>query len=174
VTRGPALALWLLVAALALGACGPRTTTTVASPRTPLATEPPSAEHLRLLALVNEVRASGASCGAEGVFPPSDALSLDGRLTAAAQRHAEELRRLGRISHIGADGSTVADRAELHGYDWRSVGENVASGFESPEGVVSGWLGSDGHCANIMHAGYVHLGIGRDGGYWTQVFGRPR
>jgi uncharacterized protein YkwD len=46
--------------------------------------------------------------------------------------------------------------------------------------VVTGWLGSDGHCANIMNPAFVDLGVGYFNApgsmythYWTQSFGAP-
>ena len=54
--------------------------------------------------------------------------------------------------------------------------ENIATGFPDPAGVVTGWMNSDGHRANILNCAYVHMGIGYAVGgtgtvYWTQVFG---
>jgi uncharacterized protein YkwD len=161
-----AAALAVLMAPLT--ACGTRATVPTAAP----ATIP--AEHVQLLRLVNEARATSRHCGPEGAFPAAAALSLDGRLSLAAQAHAAELRLVGRISHRGLDGSGVGERATRHGYAWSSVGENLAAGFDTPEEVVGAWLGSPDHCATIMDARFVHLGVGRDLTYWTQVFGRPR
>jgi uncharacterized protein YkwD len=161
-----AAALAVLMAPLT--ACGPRATVPTAAP-----TLIP-AEHVQLLRLVNEARATARDCGPEEAFPAAAALSLDGRLSVAAQAHAAELRLVGRISHRGLDGSSVGERATRHGYAWSSVGENLAAGFDTPEEVVSAWLGSPDHCATIMDARFVHLGVGRDLTYWTQVFGRPR
>jgi uncharacterized protein YkwD len=161
------LALLLL---LALAACGGRVTTL---PTTPVVSGPAPAHHVAMLAAVNEARATPTTCGTESL-PAALPLALDARLSTAAQLHTEEMRRLGRISHTGADGSSVAERVSRHAYDWRSVGENVASGFPSPEVVVQAWLASPGHCRNVVAADYVHLGVGHDDGFWTQVFARPR
>jgi len=50
-----------------------------------------------------------------------------------------------------------------------------------PGEVVSGWLGSPEHCANLMDPAYTELGVGfavngRDaaGVYWALELGRPR
>lgn len=168
------LPLAILVIVVLASACGGRTTTAVPAPWTPADPAPVSADDARLLALVNEARATATACGALGTFPPAGPLTIDPRLSSAALLHSDEMRRLGVMSHVGADGSNVGDRVTRQGYEWRSVGENVARGFETPESVVSGWLGSAGHCANVMAADFVHLGVGRADDYWTQVFGRPR
>ncbi|GAA3290908.1 hypothetical protein GCM10020295_06410 [Streptomyces cinereospinus] len=45
-----------------------------------------------------------------------------------------------------------------------------------PADVVTGWLNSPGHRANILRPGFTHIGVGFAGGgragtYWTQLFG---
>ncbi|MCY7364475.1 MAG: CAP domain-containing protein, partial [Frankiaceae bacterium] len=40
------------------------------------------------------------------------------------------------------------------------VGENVAYGNVTPEQLVTMWMGSTGHRANILNAGYTHVGVG--------------
>ena len=59
--------------------------------------------------------------------------------------------------------------------DAKSVGENVAYGYNSSKGVVEAWLESDAHRAIIENDKYTHFGIsteknseGRN--YFTQIF----
>ena len=57
----------------------------------------------------------------------------------------------------------------------KSIGENVAYGFNSAEGVVRGWLNSPEHKAIIENSGYTHFGISTDANqeqrnYFTQIF----
>ncbi len=77
------------------------------------------------------------------------------------------------MSHTGSDGSDLRARADRQGYDWSNLGENVAWGYTSPQSVVAGWLNSPGHCANIMNPTFTELGVGLQGTFWTQLFGRP-
>lgn len=42
----------------------------------------------------------------------------------------------------------------------RSVGENVAFGNVSAQTLVQMWMDSPGHRANILNAGFTHLGVG--------------
>ena len=42
----------------------------------------------------------------------------------------------------------------------RSVGENVAYGNVTPAQLVKMWMDSPGHRANILNAGFTHLGVG--------------
>jgi uncharacterized protein YkwD len=66
------------------------------------------------------------------------------------------------------------------GYRWSGIGENIASGQESVDQVMAGWLASPGHCANIMDRWFTEMGgafavAGGPGrAYWTQVFGTPK
>jgi uncharacterized protein YkwD len=128
----------------------------------------------RLLELVNEARATGRSCGGLGWRDAVAPLTLEPRLTRAAQLHSEDMRATGVLSHLGSDGSTPAERVERQGYRWRSVAENVARGYATREAVMGGWLGSDGHCANVMRADVSELGAGEDGRFWTLLFASPR
>ncbi len=57
----------------------------------------------------------------------------------------------------------------------KSVGENVAYGFNSSKGVVDAWLKSDSHRSIIENEKYTHFGISTeknsDGrNYFTQMF----
>jgi len=53
--------------------------------------------------------------------------------------------------------------------------ENVATGQDTPEGVMRVWMNSPGHRANILssRAKTIGVGLGRSAGgrsFWTQVF----
>lgn len=128
----------------------------------------------QLLAQVNAVRLEGRVCGAEGTFGPTHPLTLETRLTAAAQDHAADMHARGVMSHTGGDDSDPGERIARTGYVYATWGENVAAGYPSVEAVMAGWLGSDGHCANLMRSGFTEFGAGESGRYWVQVFARPR
>lgn len=158
----PLLATGLL--AVTLLACAP---SGVAQQR------PPTALEQSMLAQVNAARSSARVCG-DTAFAATGPLRLEGRLSAAAQAHSEDMRAMGTLSHVGSDGSSVVERAERQGYQWSKLAENVAWGYEAVEEVVAGWLSSPGHCRNIMNPDYEELGVGLAGTFWTQVFGTPR
>ncbi len=56
------------------------------------------------------------------------------------------------FSHTGLNGSTAGQRITAAGYTWSAYGENIANGYSSEQAVINGWLGSEGHCKNIMSA----------------------
>ncbi|PIU24559.1 hypothetical protein COT12_00405 [Candidatus Berkelbacteria bacterium CG08_land_8_20_14_0_20_39_8] len=46
------------------------------------------------------------------------------------------------------------------GYNYSIAGENLAKGFSSSEGVVSAWMNSPSHRANILNPDYQDIGVG--------------
>lgn len=131
----------------------------------PLATE--------LLQLVNEVRRSGGSCGGQSL-PAVRPLTLNSKLSRAAQLHSLDMKDHALMSHRGSDGSSVGQRVTRQGYKWSQVAENVAFGYPTATAVMAGWMKSEGHCRSILGAPYSQLGIGEAGSFWTQVFATPR
>jgi len=63
-------------------------------------------------------------------------------------------------------------------FHWRHVG-TLAWRWTTPEAVMSAWMGSSGHRANILGADYQDIGVSlaaRSDGtlYWVQDFGKSR
>ncbi len=128
-----------------------------------------------VLLLVNEARAAGANCGSGGSFAPTSALSMQPQLRCAARMHSRDMARRDFFDHTNPDGEGPQPRIERAGYEWSTWGENIAFGYPSPEAVMDGWMGSDGHCSNIMNPNFTEIGVGHyEGNQWTQVFGAPR
>ena len=133
-------------------------------------------QHALLVAL-NIARSQGRNCGSKW-YPEAPILTWDCRLASAATRHSIDMAENNFLSHTGSDGSRVSDRVRDEGYNYRRVGENIAAGYSTVSSVVDGWLGSAGHCANIMSLNYQDLGAdkiseadSRYRHYWTVVFG---
>ncbi|MFI9151723.1 CAP domain-containing protein [Streptomyces sp. NPDC053367] len=119
-----------------------------------------------VVALTNRERAAAG-------LPP---LAGDPALTRAAQAHSADMVARDFYAHTAPDGSRPWDRAAAAGAARRSIGENIACGQRSPAEVVTGWMNSPGHRANILAPGFTHIGVGFAGGgragtYWTQLFG---
>jgi uncharacterized protein YkwD len=127
---------------------------------------------------VNAARAVARTCG--GVLrPAAPALSWSATLQTAANRHSTDMAVNNFFSHTGSDGSSVGVRATEAGYNWHGVGENIAAGQSNVSVVMNGWLGSTGHCNNIMGASYTEVALAcvarpgtTYGKYWTMVLGR--
>lgn len=147
--------------------------------------ELPNPREQRTLALdvlvgINHARTSGHRCGSHP-YPPVAPVRLVSGLTSVALAHSDEMARMGRLDHSGADGSSPADRVRRSGYAARVVGENIAGGVPSAAEVVQGWLDSPEHCSNIMDARFTEMGLGYAINpssplqiYWTQLFALPR
>ena len=83
-------------------------------------------------------------------------------------------------SDVFSHGTNFAGRISAAGYVWRSAGENIATGFQTPRSVVSAWMASTGHCQNILNPTYGNVGTGvsrapvrgwaSGAGTWTQDF----
>ncbi|MGL4743408.1 MAG: CAP domain-containing protein [Dermatophilaceae bacterium] len=120
-----------------------------------------------VISLVNAERAD-AGC---------DPVKAESRLTKAAQGHSNDMAAKKYMEHDSLDGRTAGDRIEAAGYDYRSYGENIAAGQDTPEEVMEGWMNSDGHRKNILNCGFTEIGVGiakgglYDGYSWTQNFG---
>ncbi|WTU55637.1 CAP domain-containing protein [Streptomyces sp. NBC_00056] len=150
----------------------PRTTASYSAPRTtvspsaPATTAPESGDAARVLTLVNNER-SKAGC---------TPLTMNAKLTKAAQEHSKDMASHQNMSHTGSDGSSPDDRITRAGYSWSSYGENVAYGYATPEKVMAAWMSSPGHKRNILDCSFKEIGIGlaQPNSYWTQDFGTAR
>jgi uncharacterized protein YkwD len=130
-----------------------------------------------ILTLVNGHRAAGATCGIM-VFPPAPPLALESALNDAAALHALDMAQFDYFSHVGRGGSTYADRILDAGFSGTTLGENIAAGYTTVAEVVNAWMGSAGHCSNIMNPAFEFMGAGHAtvpsstyGTYWVQTFG---
>jgi uncharacterized protein YkwD len=109
------------------------------------------------------------------------ALRASSRLNEAAQLHADQMARLGRLAHelSGAQYPRPEDRLAAAGYQWSAYAENIAMGQSTAAAAMDSWMHSSGHRANILSTSTTEIGVGyaRDSAgrpYYVQVFGRPR
>jgi uncharacterized protein YkwD len=129
----------------------------------------PSDYERAVVLLVNQERVKA------GLAP----LKMDVRLMEAAQLHAEDMHQRDTLTHTGSDGSRPYERMIEAGYlPYWALGENAAAGYPTPERVVSAWMHSSGHRANILNPSYTHTGVGFVDDesasfwfFWVQDFG---
>ncbi len=157
-----------VAALLALGACAPETGVGFGelSPVTTAATAAPTAmeEEAQIIALINAERAK------QGLM----ALSYNGKLAAAAQRHADDMAAKGYFSHTSKSGATVGDRVRAAGYPYCFVSENLSGGYPVVQQAVQGWMASSGHRKNILSTKVSDIGVGvASGGLRVAVFASP-
>ncbi len=130
-----------------------------------------------VLAMVNERRAAGATCGGLK-FDPVPALKMHPILRKVAREHAKDMADNDYFDHTSPDGSSSGDRMKAAGYEGTYYGENIAHGQKDAAAVMKSWMNSSGHCKGIMRGDYHHLGVGfaaTPGGdtYWVQDFAAP-
>lgn len=126
-----------------------------------------------VLRLTNVARQSARVCGTTS-YNAAPALAVSPALRCAARLHAKDMQDKNYFSHTSLDGTSFSQRITLAGYTWRTVGENIAAGYPSPQAVVDGWIASAGHCQNLMNPSFTQLGVGFYGNNrWVQDFGAP-
>ena len=132
-----------------------------------------SAFESETLELINAFRAETNDCGGE-IHEPTFPLKWHPNLDAAAEAHAQYMFDNNILSHEGRDGSTLADRLEIAGYDARAFGENIAEGPATPAEVVEAFKNSPSHCVVMSSPHFTQVGISKIGRYWVFDFGTLR
>ena len=160
------------------------------SPRPYAAAELSEETKKRYLEAVNRARKIPRQCG-DKVYAAAKALVWNESLYRAAYEHSYDMAICSHFSHTGSgeesdwtakrqnigDRSSFVDRIENNGYTRHMmIAENIAYGMESVDEVMSRWLASEGHCANIMNPSFTEFGMAQVADangryYWTQTFG---
>ena len=103
-------------------------------------------------------------------------------LNAMAGKKADDMCEKQYFAHVSPSGVGSGDLADSFGYDYLSVGENLALGpFASDQVVVLAWMNSPGHRANILNSRFTEIGVGvtrcvfegRSTWLAVQHFGKP-
>lgn len=134
-----------------------------------------------LLERINALRASGATCGGVA-YPAVAALTWNSRLTNAAAGHSNDMATRNYFDHASPEGTTMGQRITAAGYTWSTAAENIAAGYGSVNAVMNGWIGSAGHCVNLMNANVREVGVAcvvaplasDYSNYWTMNLAAPR
>lgn len=121
-----------------------------------------SAIETEILNLVNEHRIS----------INLSALSTLNTISGVADGHTNYMIAVDKVSH---DNFSQRSQTLINEVKAKSVGENVAYGYTTAQGVVNGWLNSEGHRKIIENPDYTHFGISTDANsahrnYFTQIF----
>ena len=117
----------------------------------------------QVVALVNEERAKAGL----------SALTLDENIASAALIRSKEIETS--FSHTRPDGRGFGTVLTDNGITYRGAGENIAWGQKTPEAVMTAWMNSAGHRANILDPNFKKIGVGHRQSssgthYWTQLF----
>ena len=80
-------------------------------------------------------------------------------LQKMCQERADELTKS--YAHSRANGDAWYTILTDYGIDTNCfAGENIAAGYDTPEGVVEGWMNSAGHRKNILNTNYEYFAVG--------------
>ena len=144
-----------------------------------LGPEPTPGFKRKMLAAVNAARIGGYTCG-NRKMPAVAPVVWNEQLQQSAYAHSQNMAAGDYFNHRDKQGNRVGERTYAAGYNWRAAGENIAAGQLEASVVIHGWLGSKGHCLNIMDAEYSQMGMASYtnknsyyGIYWTQVLATP-
>lgn len=88
------------------------------------------------------------------------ALSLNTKLNNAAQAKANDMVARDYWSHQTPDGRQPWVFIVNAGYQYLAAGENLAYGFSTSSGAVTGWMNSPSHKANLLNAVFTEVGFG--------------
>ncbi|MDJ0341703.1 CAP domain-containing protein [Streptomyces sp. H10-C2] len=142
----------------------PAATQTHTPTTTPTQDGSTTAAKAAVLSLVNAERAK------VGCSP----VATDASLAKLAQAFSQDMAARDFFDHTDPDGSTPWDRAKAARIT-NLGGENIARGQADAAAVMSAWMNSPGHRANILNCDYKTLGVGvhfaSGGPWWTQDFG---
>ncbi|MEK3670522.1 CAP domain-containing protein [Paenibacillus sp. FSL R10-2771] len=114
----------------------------------------------QVVALVNKERA------AAGLAPVS---ALDS-LNKVAAAKATDMRTNNYFSHTSPTYGSPFDMMSAFGITYQAAGENIAMGQKTPQEVMTAWMNSPGHKANILSTNFNYIGVGFDNNYWVQEF----
>jgi len=102
-------------------------------------------------------------------------LKANWELSRVARYKSQDMIDKNYFSHTSPTYGSPFDMMKNFGISYMSAGENIAYGQPTPTSVMTGWMNSAGHKANILNKNYTEIGVGvatkSDGTiYWTQQF----
>jgi uncharacterized protein YkwD len=133
-----------------------------------------------ILQAVNAARAQARTCGT-AAMPAVGAVQWSDVLFSSAAGHSQDMAQRNYFDHVSPEGVSAGQRATNAGYRFANLGENIAAGQANVAAVMAGWLGSAGHCANIMTAAFTDIAVAcvattrpQYPTYWTMELAKPR
>jgi uncharacterized YkwD family protein/spore coat assembly protein SafA len=103
------------------------------------------------------------------------ALKADWELSRVARYKSVDMRDKNYFSHTSPTYGSPFTMMKNFGITYRTAAENIAQGQTTAQAVVTAWMNSPGHRANILNKSMTHIGVGYAKGgsgrhYWTQMF----
>lgn len=114
-----------------------------------------------------------------GLSPLAENLTLN----KIAEERAKDMFAKQYFAHVAPDGGKAETLANSLGYEYITIGENIAMGnFDGDEDLVTSWMNSPGHRENILKNKYTEIGVSEIFGVYegnklwmaVQIFGTPK
>jgi uncharacterized protein YkwD len=83
---------------------------------------------------------------------------------------AKDMYNKGYFDHNSPTYGSPFDMMKQYGISYRYAGENIAKGQRTPQEVMTAWMNSPGHRANILSANFTTIGVAYYNGVWVQEF----
>jgi len=120
----------------------------------------------QIVTLVNQERAK------QGLAPLTNNNS---QLSNVARTKSKDMADNNYFSHTSPTYGSPFDMMKQFGITYSAAGENIAMGQPTAASVMTAWMNSPGHRANILSANFTEIGVGiaKDSSgaiYWTQDF----
>lgn len=140
----------------------PTTPTTPTKPTTPTTPTDTTASSYasQVVTLVNQERAKA------GLKP----LTTRADLANMAMAKAKDMKNNNYFDHNSPTYGSPFDMMKSWGISYRTAGENIAMGQRTPQEVMTAWMNSPGHKANILNASFTTIGVAYYQGEWVQEF----
>ena len=99
-------------------------------------------------------------------------LKMNWELSRVARYKSQDMHDKKYFDHTSPTYGTPFDMMKKFGITYKTAGENIAYGQKPPQQVVTAWMNSPGHRANILSGAFTEIGVGYvpSGNYWTQMF----
>ncbi|MBO7745153.1 LysM peptidoglycan-binding domain-containing protein [Paenibacillus sp. MWE-103] len=98
------------------------------------------------------------------------ALKSDALLTKVAMDKAKDMYAKNYFDHNSPTYGSPFDMMRAYGVNYSYAGENIAKGQRTPQEVMTAWMNSAGHKANILGSHYGKIGVAYYNGEWVQEF----
>ncbi|WP_246073008.1 CAP domain-containing protein [Paenibacillus dokdonensis] len=98
------------------------------------------------------------------------ALTENTKLSGMAMDKAKDMNNNNYFDHNSPTYGSPFDMMKKYGISYSYAGENIAKGQKTPSDVMTAWMNSEGHRANILNSNYTTIGVAYYNGYWVQEF----
>lgn len=122
---------------------------------------PTSSFATQVVTLVNQERAKAGLSALKTTNSTLKIMALD---------KAKDIYNKGYFDHNSPTYGSPFNMMKLYGISYRYAGENIANGQRTPQEVMTAWMNSAGHRANILSPNFTTIGVAYYNGVWVQEF----